>query len=367
MSIPSEESRDEPRTSEEIDYMTDTRPIAAGETAPRLQEARSDRGGGKRHPQLRRHQRRRRRVPRDPAAQDHRTDRPQRRRQDHPVQPAHGLRHPELGYMAVRGQQPRRRLLVQGGPDGHGAHVPAHQGHGQAHRAWRTCAWAPPTSPANGSPRPCSRASGAARKREITARSQRAAGEVQAGRQEGRLRGVAVRRPAQAAGNGPLPHGPAQAGHARRADGRRQPGADAVAAGPHQEPQGRGHDRLVRRARHAHGPPHRRLGGGDGRGQDRGRRPARRSHEEPRRDRRLPRRPPRRRPRRRRGHQGTGRRAGRRRGIDRRHRKRRHHLRRRPHHRGGRSRGERDDARPPQRRTSRQRAEEPNRTAKDTE
>jgi branched-chain amino acid transport system ATP-binding protein len=34
MSTPSEESREEPRTSEEIDYMTDTRPIAAGEIAP---------------------------------------------------------------------------------------------------------------------------------------------------------------------------------------------------------------------------------------------------------------------------------------------------------------------------------------------
>jgi len=34
MSIPSEESREEPRTSEEIDYMTDTRPIAAGEISP---------------------------------------------------------------------------------------------------------------------------------------------------------------------------------------------------------------------------------------------------------------------------------------------------------------------------------------------
>ena len=111
--------------------------------------------------------------------------------------------------------------------------------------------------------------------KKITAGSQRAAGEVQAGRQEGRLRGVPVRRTAQAPGNGPLADGPAQAGHARRADGRRQPGADAVPAGPHQEPQGRGHDRAVRRARHAHGPAHCRLGGGHGRRQDCGRRPAR--------------------------------------------------------------------------------------------
>ena len=43
-----------------------------------------------------------------------------------------------------------------------------------------------------------------------------------------------------------LPHGPAQAGDARRAHGRRQPGTDPVPAGPHQEPQGRGHDRAVR-------------------------------------------------------------------------------------------------------------------------
>ena len=52
------------------------------------------------------------------------------------------------------------------------------------------------------------------REKEITDAGQRAAGEVQARHEEGRLRGVALRRPAQAAGNGPLPDGPAQAGDA---------------------------------------------------------------------------------------------------------------------------------------------------------
>ena len=77
----------------------------------------------------------------------------------------------------------------------------------------------------------------------------------------------------------------------------REPGADPVAPRPHPEPARRGHDRAVRRARHARRTPHLRLGRGDGRGPA-GRRGCRRHrHVEPRRDRRLPRCAPRHRPR----------------------------------------------------------------------
>ena len=98
-------------------------------------------------------------------------------------------------------------------------------------------------------------------------------------------------RPAQAARDGARPHGRPRAGHARRADGGREPGAQAVAARPREVAARRGPDRAVRRARHGHGPRHLRLGDRDGAGPDRRRGPARRGHERPGRDRRLPRRP----------------------------------------------------------------------------
>src|SRR5690606_22453085 len=59
----------------------------------------------------------------------------------------------------------------------------------------------------------------------------RAADPVQARRQARGLRRLALGRPAQAAGDGPRPHGQARTGDARRADGRRQPGPHPVAAG----------------------------------------------------------------------------------------------------------------------------------------
>ena len=59
------------------------------------------------------------------------------------------------------------------------------------------------------------------REKEITAQAEVLLAEVQTRYQEGRLRGVAVRRSAQAARDGPVPDGQAQAGDARRADGRR--------------------------------------------------------------------------------------------------------------------------------------------------
>ena len=68
------------------------------------------------------------------------------------------------------------------------------------------------------------------------------------------------------------------AGHARRAHGRRQPGPHPVPARPREGPAGRGHDGDVRRARHGRGPRHQRLGGGDGRGRGHRRRHPRRRH-----------------------------------------------------------------------------------------
>ena len=94
-------------------------------------------------------------------------------------------------------------------------------------------------------------------------------------RQEARgLRRLAVRRPAQAARDGPRPDGGPGAGDAGRADGRGQPRAQAVAAGPREVAARRGPHGPVRGARHGHGPRHLRLGHRDGPGQgDRRRRP----------------------------------------------------------------------------------------------
>src|SRR5690606_6212202 len=107
-----------------------------------------------------------------------------------------------------------------------------------------------------------------------------------------------------------------------------QPGAHAVAARPHPRPQGSRHDGRVRRARHAHGAAHRRLGGRDGGGPRGGRGPARVGHEGAGGHRRLPRRPPGRRPR---GRDGSPRGRAERRGA----RARRGSRRDRSRHRGG--------------------------------
>ena len=77
-----------------------------------------------------------------------------------------GFRHSEHRQMAVRRTKHRRRFLLQGGADGHGPHLPAHQGHGQADGDGKHAARRLQTSPANGCPRHSSRASGAAGKRK---------------------------------------------------------------------------------------------------------------------------------------------------------------------------------------------------------
>ena len=59
---------------------------------PGVRQARPDPGRRRRRPAVRRPHRGRRRARRDPARRDHRPDRPQRRRQDDVLQPAHRLR-----------------------------------------------------------------------------------------------------------------------------------------------------------------------------------------------------------------------------------------------------------------------------------
>ena len=80
------------------------------------------------------------------------------------------------------------------------------------------------------------------------------AAALQAGRQEGRFRRHAVRRSAQAAGDGAGTHERPPGRHARRADGRREPRADPEPARPRQGPARAGHDGDLRRARHGRRP-----------------------------------------------------------------------------------------------------------------
>ena len=117
---------------------------------------------------------------------------------------------------------------------------------------------------------------------------------VQARRQEGRLRRHALRRSAQAAGDGAGAHERPPGRHARRADGRGEPGADPEPARPRQGPARAGHDGDLRRARHGRRPGHQRLGRRHGRRPDHRRGAAGVDQPEPGRRRRLPRGAPRR-------------------------------------------------------------------------
>ena len=81
------------------------------------------------------------------------------------------------------------------------------------------------------------------------------------------------------------------AGHAGRADGRRESRAETVAARPHHGVARGRHHSAVRRTRHQHGETHRRLGHRDGGRQDRGRRPTEERDERSGRDRRISGRP----------------------------------------------------------------------------
>ena len=117
---------------------------------------------------------------------------------------------------------------------------------------------------------------------------------LQAGRQEGRLRRHAVRRSAQAARDGARAHERPAGRHARRADGRREPGPDPEPARARQGPARAGHDGDLRRARHGRRAGHQRLGRGHGRREGDRRGSAGVDQPEPGSGRRLPRRAPRR-------------------------------------------------------------------------
>ena len=135
-------------------------------------------------------------------------DRPQRRRQDHAVQPAHRLRparRRRAGPSTASSLAGVSRL--QGGPARHGPHLPADQGAVPADRAGEHAARRHRAARRELCSPPWSRRSGAAQERRDHRAGRRAAAPVQARRQAGRLRRHPVRRPAQAAGDGPRADG----------------------------------------------------------------------------------------------------------------------------------------------------------------
>ena len=220
------------------------------------QEARPDPRRRRHRPAVRRPDRGRRRARRDPARRDHRADRPQRRRQDHLLQPAHRLRPARRGHLVVRRQVARRASP---------AHKVARLGMVRTFQLTKALSkltvienmrlGATGQKGENVFARAVPGALGRAGARDHRA-GRRPARPVQARRQARGLRRQPVRRPAQAARDGPGADGRPGDGHARRADGRGEPGADPVAARPRQGPARGRHDRAVRRARHGHGPRH---------------------------------------------------------------------------------------------------------------
>ena len=148
-------------------------------------QGRPDHDHRQRDPALRRPHGRRRRPPRDPARRHHRADRPQRRGQDHAVQPAVRLRQAQLRHVVVRRHDALRHPVLQGGADGSGAHVPAHQGAVAAHRAREHEARCHEAAGREASGRASSRRSGARRTTAIEEQGAGAARALQA-RREGR-------------------------------------------------------------------------------------------------------------------------------------------------------------------------------------
>ena len=195
----------------------------------RRRQARPGRRRRRRHAHLRWPHRRRGRPPRDPARRHHRPDRTQRRRQDDAVQPAHRLRPARHGHVVLRRQVAGQAVAAPGRPARRRPHVPAHQGAVPAHRPAEHAAGR--TGPARRGLLPRARpghleGAGEGQHRE----GDGPAPALQAGRQEGRLRRHPLRRSAQAARDGAGAHERPAGGHARRADGRREPGAHAEPA-----------------------------------------------------------------------------------------------------------------------------------------
>ena len=205
---------------------------------------------------VRRPHRGRRRARRGPARGHHRADRPQRCRQDHLLQPAHRLRPARRGHLVVRGQRSLKGVA---------AHKVARLGMVRTFQLTKALSkltvienmrlGATGQKGENVFTRAVPGALGRPGARDHRA-GRRPARALQAGRQARGLRRQPLRRPAQAARDGPGPDGRPGDGHARRADGRGEPGPDPVAARPRQGPARGRHDRAVRRARHGHGPRH---------------------------------------------------------------------------------------------------------------
>ena len=274
-------------------------PSLVGDIAfePGASEARPHPHRRRRAPHVRWPGRRRRRAPRGAAQHHHRADRPERRRQDHVLQPAHRLRRADTGTWSfdghpmndvaphrtaklgmVRTFQLTKSLTRHVGDREHAARRLRAEGRAVLGGAV---------------PVRCGRT----RRRRTQCAPRRCSTRFKLDHMRDEYAGLAVGRPAQAARDGPGADGRAVADHARRADGRREPGAEAEPARPHPQPEGRGAHRAVRRARHGHGARDQRLGHRHGRGSDHRRGPAGGDRCQPGRHRRVPRRPPEHRPR----------------------------------------------------------------------
>ena len=234
----------------------------------RVQEVRPDPGRGRRTSHVRRPHGRRRGARRDPARSHHRADRAQRRRQDHVLQPAHRFRPGRRGPVVLQRHRPQGDAGLPGRPPRHGAHLPADQGALAGSRSSRTC----------GSARPARRARRLLRAMFAPLLARPGDGQHRAGRRACSSGSCSIKKREDFAGS--LSGGQRKllemaralmaeprAGHARRADGRREPRAQAVAARAREVAARRGPDGPVRRARHGHGPRHLRLGHRDGPGQ----------------------------------------------------------------------------------------------------
>ncbi len=132
--------------------------------------------------------------------------------------------------LELRRRHARPHLGLEGRQVRHGPHLPAHQGaepddgDGE-HDAGRA-------EPGGREPRqvPVPAVLGRPGEGRSRQKAHRAAGAVQAAGEAHRLRRLALRRPAQAPRDGPGADERPEDDHARRADGRGEPGADPVAA-----------------------------------------------------------------------------------------------------------------------------------------
>ena len=241
-----------------------------GPFRPGLRQARPDPGGRPHHAALRWHDRRARRPPRGAARHHHRADRAERCRQDHLLQPDHRLRQPELGEVGRHWSFDGRKL------DKTSASSVALAGMVRTFQLTKALnrmtvmdnmtAGRPQAARREAAHVPCSSRPGGRRRRRSRPRPRTCSTGSSSTPKKDDYRRQPVGRPAQAARDGAGPDERPDHDHARRADGRREPRADPVAARAHRGPSRRGHDGAVRRARHAHRPAHLRLGGRDGRG-----------------------------------------------------------------------------------------------------